>query len=103
LPVLIVATSVVGAYAVFFGIDIFAQTDFAQVTLAIVTSGSFSPPAAGAKWPYMLGGFALLAIIGIAHQFHQVRRNGGKHRGIQQRNEGFRSIPKNHNYSTVPY
>ncbi|KAJ3206599.1 hypothetical protein HDU82_004415 [Entophlyctis luteolus] len=103
LPVLIVATSFIGSYILFIGIDVFAQTDFLTITLTIVSSWSVDTSTLSGHWVYMLAGCIVVALLGMAFQFHQVRRNGWKHHGLGMRDQMYRPVPRKENYQTVPY
>ncbi|KAJ3031393.1 UNVERIFIED_CONTAM: hypothetical protein HDU68_004473 [Siphonaria sp. JEL0065] len=86
-PVLIGSTAIGGSYAVFTGIDVFAQTGFTDAARSIVSGhGSLGEVNAGTKWVYMFVGCVLLAIGGIAFQLYQVKQNKGNHEGLLKRN-----------------
>ncbi|KAJ3296266.1 hypothetical protein HDU79_007162 [Rhizoclosmatium sp. JEL0117] len=89
LPVLIAGTSVAGSFAVFLGIDVFVRTRFYSIVVGIVNGLGISAAAAdsGSGWIGMVAGAVVLALIGIAWQFHQVRRANWTHRGLFHRNQ----------------
>ncbi|KAJ3005389.1 UNVERIFIED_CONTAM: hypothetical protein HDU68_004631 [Siphonaria sp. JEL0065] len=86
-PVLIGSTAIGGSYAVFTGIDVFAQTGFTDAARSIVSGrGSLGEVNAGTKWVYMFVGCVILAIGGIVFQLYQVKQNKGNHEGLLKRN-----------------
>ncbi|KAJ3066041.1 hypothetical protein HDU98_010624 [Podochytrium sp. JEL0797] len=86
MPVLVVATAASGSYLVFAGADVFAGTGFLNSTLQVVRGeGQVVVVGASGSWVWMLVGCVVLALIGMAHQFHAVRRDGWKHRGLMHR------------------
>jgi len=82
-PIIIVSTSIIGAYSMAVGVDLFAHTGFIETTGAFLTSSSkasFETFETNPKIYGMLGSTALLAIIGMVAQWRINRGrsfNGG--------------------------
>ncbi|KAJ3346741.1 hypothetical protein HDU83_002686 [Entophlyctis luteolus] len=104
LPILIGATALIGSYILFVGIDVFAGTGFLTMTVTIVSSWSVDTSTLSGKWIYMLVGCVVVALLGMAFQFHQVRQNGWKHQALGMRDQMYKPVPrKGENYQNVPY
>ncbi|RKO93293.1 hypothetical protein BDK51DRAFT_28919 [Blyttiomyces helicus] len=72
-PIMIIGTATVGAFAVVFGIDVFARQGYYILVRSLVGGEGFYSTN---KWVYVeLGGFALLAIIGICVQYATARKS----------------------------
>ncbi|KAI8614780.1 hypothetical protein BC830DRAFT_1169118 [Chytriomyces sp. MP71] len=82
-PVLVLSTSVIGAYWSFVGLDVFVRTGFFGVVVSI-SHGDVTVFTTTNSWVWMLIGCLVLALVGVAVQWHEIRRHGG-HRGLQQR------------------
>ncbi|KAL1925513.1 uncharacterized protein VTP21DRAFT_396 [Calcarisporiella thermophila] len=74
--VIIITTSIGGAFAVFFGLDIFLNTGFMYATLQFLDSRHTTAYDANPKALGMLGGVAALALLGIIVQYFQRSRYG---------------------------
>ncbi|KAI9208605.1 uncharacterized protein BJ171DRAFT_489505 [Polychytrium aggregatum] len=84
-PVFILATSFAGAYAVAFGVDVFARTGFKETTIAFFNGGGF-PPSTAAVYGF-LAGTVVLGLVGTFIQFSQRDRHGyHRFRGDNEKN-----------------
>ncbi|KAJ1552348.1 hypothetical protein HK405_011671, partial [Cladochytrium tenue] len=90
--VVLVATSVTGAYGVVFGIDCFAHAGFVEASKSFVESGPGAAELAeftvSAKVVALVVGFAVLALIGAVVQYRTAWRRDGGNRGGSQRGFG---------------
>jgi hypothetical protein len=78
---LVVGTAFSGSYAVFFGIDVFAQTGFGNGMQTFLSGGGVYV-ATGAVYG-MLAGVLLLAILGSIYQFRDTKRKSLSHRSSE--------------------
>ncbi|KAI8905968.1 hypothetical protein EDD86DRAFT_174959, partial [Gorgonomyces haynaldii] len=66
-PILIVATSVIGAFDIAVGVDYWVQSGFTDVFGVLKSTGHL--PALSQNTYIMLGGFVIVALLGMAVQF----------------------------------
>ncbi|KAL1919310.1 uncharacterized protein VTP21DRAFT_2003 [Calcarisporiella thermophila] len=72
--IVIVSTSIIGAFCFFFGLDIFLNTGFANATILFLNNRYFVTYSGNSAALGMLGGTAALAILGIVVQYLYSRR-----------------------------
>ncbi|KAJ3365859.1 hypothetical protein HDU91_002066 [Kappamyces sp. JEL0680] len=73
-PVLILATSVLGSFAIFLGVDYWVQSGFGVWVYRAIDYRSFAPLTTNGY--YMLGGFLAVALIGCLLQHSQAKKSG---------------------------
>ncbi|KAI8842735.1 hypothetical protein BJ741DRAFT_591734 [Chytriomyces cf. hyalinus JEL632] len=87
---LVLATSFIGSYTVFIGLDVFVRVGFASGAIGLA-KGNVADFVKNNNWIYMLIGCVVLALLGIAVQFRNIRAHGG-HRGLNQRDANYGNV-----------
>ncbi|KAI8826733.1 uncharacterized protein EV422DRAFT_8094 [Fimicolochytrium jonesii] len=89
-PILVLGTSVGGAFAVMFGVDIFTKVGLVEASQQFLAGNALYEPD---KWVYVeLAAWAILAVVGIIAQWNGLRGGKSHHNNHKDGFGGARSV-----------